>query len=864
MNEELNIIIKAVVNNAKKGLKEVQKELEEIEKAAGKASRPVDVAMKAIGKSAMIAVGSVVALTTALTALGKRSLEFHKIQGQLNAGFQSAGLSAQQAGATYKQLFGFLGEADTAAETANLLAQLTQEEESLAEWTQILQGVFATFPSSLPIESLAESINHTAKMGEVEGNLADALEWVGVSVESFNAQLANTATISEREALIRSTLNTLYGDASVAYGQANQALINYNQSQADLDYALANATAYVIPLMTALNNLAATLLEILAPAFTNISAVIIAFVQWIIAAIKAVGAFFGIFSSKGSSSTEQINNNMESISQSTNKVAGGVNKIGGALNNASKAAKELRRQVMGFDELNVIQPQQQATSGGGAGAGGGGGVDIPEISIPDIENLDFNIPGLEEFEQKVARIKEYLTPILTLVLLIGAGIAAWKIADFVTEFKNLKTDIKIVQRVLKKLGDEGFAEAFGAEGKDVLGEANDKLDKMKEKLKTAGGLLLIAAGALLLIWGYSDAWVNGLDWGNFAAILAGIGLIVGGLYLAFGPLAAAIGLIVGGVAGLVIGIKDLIENGYSMEAVLMIAAGAIAIVVGAIWAFNSALLANPITWVVVAIMALVAAFVVLWNECEWFRDFWIGLWDGIVTAFDATVEWLGDACEAIADFFVDAWKGIKDAWSGVTKFFAGIWKGIKDAFSAVGTWFANTFKGAWKGISDAFSGVGLFFATIWSTIKNTFSKIGSTIGDAVSGAFKSAINWVLEKAIGIINGFISAINGCIGVINKIPGVEIKKISKLDVPQLAKGGIVDAATLAVIGERGKEAVLPLENNTGWMDALADKLATRNSSPSRIVLMVDGKELGYATINSINGITRQTGQLQLALV
>ena len=69
---------------------------------------------------------------------------------------------------------------------------------------------------------------------------------------------------------------------------------------------------------------------------------------------------------------------------------------------------------------------------------------------------------------------------------------------------------------------------------------------------------------------------------------------------------------------------------------------------------------------------------------------------------------------------------------------------------------------------------------------------------------------------------------------------------------------------MIGERGKEAVVPLENNTEWMDKLADRIAQRNETPSKIVLMLDGKELGWANIHSINDITKQTGSLPLVVV
>jgi hypothetical protein len=81
--------------------------------------------------------------------------------------------------------------------------------------------------------------------------------------------------------------------------------------------------------------------------------------------------------------------------------------------------------------------------------------------------------------------------------------------------------------------------------------------------------------------------------------------------------------------------------------------------------------------------------------------------------------------------------------------------------------------------------------------------------------------------------------------------------------LATGGIATRSVLANIGENGREAVLPLDNNTGWMDKLADRIASRNGTPTKIVLKVGERELGWATINGINQITKQTGELQLVL-
>ena len=157
-------------------------------------------------------------------------------------------------------------------------------------------------------------------------------------------------------------------------------------------------------------------------------------------------------------------------------------------------------------------------------------------------------------------------------------------------------------------------------------------------------------------------------------------------------------------------------------------------------------------------------------------------------------------------------------------------------------------------------------AGIWNSIKNVFSKVGEVIGNAITNTVKKAINGVLSTAVSIINGFIKAINIAISVINAIPGVNINKLNELSVPKLARGGIIDSATLAVVGEQGKEAVVPLENNTEWLDELAKRLAVAigadNDRP--IILQVDGKTFAKTAVSSINTLTRQQGRLSLNLV
>lgn len=202
-------------------------------------------------------------------------------------------------------------------------------------------------------------------------------------------------------------------------------------------------------------------------------------------------------------------------------------------------------------------------------------------------------------------------------------------------------------------------------------------------------------------------------------------------------------------------------------------------------------------------------------------DFFSSIWQGIKNIFSAVGNWFKEQ-------FNTAVSNIRSVFSSIGSFFSGIWSGIKNVFSSVGSWFKGIFQGAWDGIKNVFSKVGDFFGGIWNTIKSTFSTIGTKVADAIGGAFKSAINAVIATVEGAINLIPRAINGAIGLINKLPGVNISTIPLVSLPRLATGGVIDTPTLAMIGENGQEAVMPLEKNTGWIDSLAQKLNDRSGS------------------------------------
>ena len=142
---------------------------------------------------------------TAITATYEATKEFRADLGRLEAGYEGVGSSGEVANKVFKDMFGILGETDTAVEASNLLKELAQDEKGLSEWTTIATGVYARFPDSIPIEALIEASNETAKVGQVTGNLADALNWAGVSEDEFNKKLEKCNTEAEREKLIRET-----------------------------------------------------------------------------------------------------------------------------------------------------------------------------------------------------------------------------------------------------------------------------------------------------------------------------------------------------------------------------------------------------------------------------------------------------------------------------------------------------------------------------------------------------------------------------------------------------------------------------------------------------------------------------------
>ena len=480
-------------------------------------------------------------------------------------------------------------------------------------------------------------------------------------------------------------------------------------------------------------------------------------------------------------------------SETMNKATNSVSSYAGAVSKATDAVKEFKKQTMGFDEMNIIQPTDMATGSGAGAVDAGYGVNMggSEGSIGSLLPEDA-LADIEAFEKKMDDI--------------GGKVAGW-----------------------------------------VTG------------LSILAGMILLIVGAFSL---------------NIPLVLAGVTL-------------AGIGVSIGDASGTFSAWDEWLNGiGESIS-----------------------------TWFSNTISAIGDFFTNIWNDIKegaksavdaikgFFSDigdwFYTNVIEPIGNFFSDLWQDIKDIANSVADWFVEAWTDIKnffvDTWNSIKEKASNTWDGIKNVFSTVGNWFHDKVispvgdffsgmwgklkkgaKDAWAGIKDVFSTVANFFGDIfskaWKKVKDIFStggKIFDGIKDGIVDAFKTIVNAIIT---GINKVVALPFKGINWALNKIKNIEILGLKPFDwidtisvpqIPKLAKGGITNGATLAEIGEAGREMVLPLEANTQWMDLLAEKINQRQgrSIPTKLILQVNGRTFGETAIENINEITKQTGTLPL---
>lgn len=326
-------------------------------------------------------------------------------------------------------------------------------------------------------------------------------------------------------------------------------------------------------------------------------------------------------------------------------------------------------------------------------------------------------------------------------------------------------------------------------------------------------------------------WFSSLDSGTQEMIATIIGLVavispalivLGKIVSVVGSLFSIIGTVVGFISGTVIPIISTVVGFISGTVI-----PAISTVV------------TTLGWPVVAIAGIIAAIVLLWNNCEWFRDlvmvcidaivgFFRSAWDMIVSIFSTFVDFFGglwqgivDIYNAIPQFFSDIFNGavanVQSAWSGITGFFSGVWSGITGVFGDVAGWFRKTFENAWTAVKNVFS---------------TGGKIFDGIKEGISNVFKGIVNKLIDGINKVVSVPFNAINTMLNTIRTIDipivGQPFKNlwsknpVSVPKLPKLATGGWVDSPTIAMIGEGKEPEIVAPESKMKrvMIDALTD--------------------------------------------
>lgn len=257
-------------------------------------------------------------------------------------------------------------DSDTAARASQAFYELGIKTGALSEWAEISAGVYATFGDSLPIEGLIEAANETAKVGQVTGVLADALNWAGMSEDELNDALSKTADEGDRALLIMNNLSLAYRDAAAAFYEYNETLIESREAQSETDNTLAKLGESIAELKNKFFDLFGPIVIRAVEQFTAVLEQII----WVV---------------------DKIGQGLEWLGQKIKDVVGFFQELGGASKQVQAPGGQSARSGGG--------PSPQ--SGGGAAAPAplseGGGISTYALSrASDIAALEASVPSARD------------------------------------------------------------------------------------------------------------------------------------------------------------------------------------------------------------------------------------------------------------------------------------------------------------------------------------------------------------------------------------------------------------------------------------------------------------------------------------
>lgn len=632
------------------------------------------------------------------------------------------------------------------------------------------------------------------------------------------------------------------------------------QVQGDMARTLENPANMLRVLRAELEQAARAVGNIFIPILTKVLPIAIAVASALQEIIAAIAALFGV-TVKSPKWGDAIGS-----------ASAGSGAIADNMDSAAGSAKELKRYLAGFDELNVLPDQNQGGSGSGAGVGGGDlGLDLPGYDF--LKNAVTT--QIDEWKKKleplVSFVKDNLKEILGLIATIGIALLAWKLSnDFLNGIMALKT-----------LGKNGLSIPLTISAGVILTAASFSIefraikDAIEDKLNSFnfGEIILSGLGGTVGA-GVIGKGIGQLIFKAFKGSAVAKAITAGGGTISTGLIGAAIGGIVAGIPMFVTGVYDAIMNGLNTLNGLLIPAGSTlaATGIGAIIGTAIGSVGGPVGAAIGALVGLaVGALTDLgiliyqkWDEicaffapvAEWFNinvvqpisGFFSGLWTDIVKTFSPAVTWFSDLWKSVSQTFEDVFYNI-----GVLV--SGTWETIKIVWGIVSDWFdtnviqpvASFFSGLWDGISSwaikswnkistVFSGIAAwfdanvirpivgFFTDLWTDITVIFGKVVGFFKGIINGVL-SGLNSAISYAFGGINSILRSIRG-FSIAGFTPFSGLREISVPQIPMLADGGFVDQGQLFIAREAGAEMVGSIGRRTAVAnnDQIVEGIAT----------------------------------------
>lgn len=736
------------------------------------------------------------------------------------------------------------------AEEAYNYAQKVSEIVGIdpAEW-MVNQGVFNTIITGFGVA------------GDKAAYMSKNLTQLGYDLQSFYGEALGTTT-EEMFQKVRSgisgelePLRNLGYDLSVArleqerlnlgidksvssMTQAEKSQLRYyammtqvTQVQGDMARTLEQPANMLRVLQAQFEQVSRAIGNLFIPILTKVLPIAIAVADALRQIVVAIAEFFGV----GIADSVDWGNSIGSA-------AGATGDIADNMDSAAGSAKELKKYLAGFDELNVL-PDQNQGGGSGGSAGGGGGGDLG-IELPGYDFLKNAVGNkIDEWKKKleplVNFVKDNLKEILELVATIGTALLAWRLAT------ELMTGIS----ALKALSQNGLSIPLTISAGAILTATGFKIefsgikDAIEKKLNGFNFSEIILGG----LFGTAGTGLLGKGIGQFIAKAfsgkaVAKAITAGGGTISTGLIGAAIGGIVAGIPMFVTGVYDAVTNGLNILNGLLIPAGSTLAGAGIGAIIGS--LVGPIGTGIGAIIGLVVGGLTdlgiliyqKWDEisaffapvAEWFdvnvvqpiSGFFSGLWTDIVDTFSPAVTWFSDLWKSVSQTFEDVFYDIGILVSGT-------WETIKIVWGIASDWFEmhiiqplfNLFSSLWSGItgwaSNTWASICNWALAAYTYINTYFISpmryAVSTVFNGLVGAVKSALNGVISALNSALSWMFGGINGILSSLRNFsiagysPFAGLREISVPQIPMLANGGYVDQGQLFIAREAGAEMV-----------------------------------------------------------